>query len=256
MFFIISKLLSFLIQPITWLISTMGWGFMTKNAVKKRKILRGLFWGIVVLTNPFLMNQTYRFYETPAVPMASLRDTFDVGIVLGGFSTFDVPANDRLNFNFAGNRLLDALVLYKKGLIRKILITGGDGDLLGDESLEADAAAPFLEVMGVRKEDILLENRARNTHENALFSKQLLENHQINTSKILLITSAYHMPRAAACFRKVGLDALPFPAHFIGEKPSWETTYWIFPNSKAIFYWKEIIKEWFGCVAYALKGYI
>jgi uncharacterized SAM-binding protein YcdF (DUF218 family) len=186
-----------------------------------------------------------------------MRDTFDVGIVLGGFSNFDISeVDDRLNFNQAANRLTDAVVLYKKGLVKKLLITGGDGNLMGRKSLEAEKAEPFLRQMGVRQEDILLESAARNTHENALFTKQLLDNQQLTNAKLLLITSAFHTPRSIGCFKKTGLNVLPFPAHFIGEKPSWKTSYWLTPDSKAFANWEAILKEWVGYVAYYAKGYI
>ena len=255
MFFILSKLLAFLIQPTVWLVALLGWAFFTKNAMKKRRILRGTFFFTVVLTNPFLMHQTFRLYEGPAVQIVSMRDTFDVGIVLGGFSNFNVT-DDRLNFNEAGNRLMDAIVLYKKGFVRKVLISGGDGNLLGKQSIEAVKAKPFLVMMGVLEKDILIEGSARNTYENALFSKQLLVNQQLTNPTTLLITSAYHMPRALGCFKKVGLNVKPFPAHFIGEYPSWRARYWLTPESKSFTHWETILKEWVGYVVYRFKGYI
>jgi uncharacterized SAM-binding protein YcdF (DUF218 family) len=256
MFFILSKVLVFIIQPIIWLIGLLAWAFFTKNPTKKRRILSGGFFLTLALTNPFLMHQTFRFYETPAVPMTSLRDTFDLGIVLGGFSNFNVTGDDRLNFNSAVNRLTDAVVLYKKGIVRKLLISGGDGNLLGKKSPEAEKTEPFLLLMGVRQEDILLESRSRNTHENALFSKELIDSQHIKSDKILMITSAYHTPRAMGCFRKVGLKVEAFPAHFIGEKPSWGTNYWLKPDAQAFLNWEAIFKEWVGYVVYVLKGYI
>ena len=116
--------------------------------------------------------------------------------------------------------------------------------------------APFLLEMGVRQEDILLESNSRNTHENALFSKQFIDSLQLNAPKLLLITSASHMPRSMACFRKVGLKVQAFPAHFVGEKPSWKADYWLTPDSKAFMNWESIIKEWIGYVVYSLQGYI
>jgi uncharacterized SAM-binding protein YcdF (DUF218 family) len=256
MFFILSKVLSFIIQPIMWLVGLLAWAFFSKNERKKARILRGAFFYTLIITNPFLMHQTYRLYETPMVPMTELRDTADIGIVLGGFCNFDISGDGRLHFNEASNRLTDALDLYKKGLVRKLLISGGDGKLMGGKTLEALKVAPFLLSMGVREADILLESNSRNTHENALFSKQLIDSQNIKATKILLITSASHMPRSMACFRKVGLQVTPFPAHFVGEKPNWGLGYWLKPNSRAFINWESIIKEWIGYGAYWLKGYI
>jgi uncharacterized SAM-binding protein YcdF (DUF218 family) len=188
--------------------------------------------------------------------MSALRDTFDIGIVLGGFSNFDVTTDDRLNFNSAANRLTDAVVLYKKGIVKKLLISGGDGNLLVKKSPEAEKTEPFLLYMGVRQEDILLESRSRNTHENALYSKELIDSQHIKSDRILMITSAYHTPRALGCFKKVGLNVQAFPAHFIGKTPNWGTNYWLKPDSDAFDHWEAIIKEWVGYVVYSAKGYI
>lgn len=257
MFFIFSKILVFLIQPTCWLVGLIGWALFAKNPKKKRRILRGVFFLAVVLTNPFLVHKTFQLYETPAVSMTSLRDTFDIGIVLGGFSNFNVSSvDDRLNFNPAANRLTDALLLYKKGLVRKLLISGGDGNLIDKDNPEAKRVEPYLLTMGVRQEDILLETNSRNTHENALFSKQLIDSQQFITPKILLITSAFHMPRSIGCFKKVGLTITPFPAHFIGEKATWRGETWLTPDPKSFYDWDMIIKEWVGYVVYSLKGYI
>jgi uncharacterized SAM-binding protein YcdF (DUF218 family) len=256
MFFILSKVLYFIIQPIVWLVGLLGWAFFSKNAKKKARILRGAFFFTLIISNPFLMHQIFRMYETPPVQVDTLRDTADIAIVLGGFADFDVPTNGCLNFKPAANRLTDALVLYKKGLVRKLLITGGDGAIIGKENLEAALTEPFLLALGVRQEDILLESESRNTHENALFSKQLLDSLHIKTQKILLITSAFHTPRSLACFRKVGLQVTAFPAHFMGEEPSWKLSHWLIPEPLAFSYWEQLIREWVGLGAYWLKGYI
>jgi uncharacterized SAM-binding protein YcdF (DUF218 family) len=256
MFFILSKVLVFIIQPIIWLIGLLAWAFLSKNAQKKARILRGTFFFTLIITNPFLMHQTYRLYETPMVPMTEMRDTADIGIVLGGFCNFDISGYERLHFNEASNRLTDALVLYKKGLVRKLLISGGDGKLLGGKTLEALKVAPFLLSMGVHESDILLESRSRNTHENALFSKQLIDSLNIKTANILLITSASHMPRSMACFRKVGLQITPYPAHFVAEKPNFGFKYWLTPDARAFSKWETILKEWVGYGVYWLKGFI
>jgi uncharacterized SAM-binding protein YcdF (DUF218 family) len=256
MFFILSKVLYFIIQPIVWLVGVLAWGFFNKNAEKKAQILRGAFFLTLVLTNPFLMHQTFRLYETPAVQVDSLRDTADIAIILGGFGNFDVPANGCFNFLPSANRLTDALVLYKKGLVRKLLITGGDGRIIGKQSREAALSKPFLMTLGVRQEDILLESKSRNTHENALFSKQLLDSLHIKSEKILLITSAFHMPRSLACFSKVGMQVTAFPAHFMGEEPNWKLSHWLVPDPLAFSYWEQLIKEWIGLGVYWLKGYI
>jgi uncharacterized SAM-binding protein YcdF (DUF218 family) len=257
MFFALSKLLYFIIQPIVWLVVLVSWAYFTKNDKKRRSILRGCFWLVILMTNPFLSNRVYRAWEYPEVSMASLKDTFDVGILLGGYSDFEVyPAFDRLNYNHAANRFSETLLLYKRGIIKKILLTGGDGRLIGERLNEADKAKALLLQLGVPEFDILMENQSSNTRENAVFSKVVLEKQGLLHSKILLITSAFHMKRAMGCFKKVGIDFTPFPAHFFANRLQWDTLSTITPDSKAFFKWEKFMKEWIGYGVYWLQGYI
>lgn len=257
MFFAISKILYFIIQPIIWLIIGIGRAFFKKNSFRRFRILRGVFWGLIIFTNPFLANRVFHTWETPATPVSSLRDTFDVGIVLGGYSEFSVyPIHDRLNVSFAANRLLDAVVLYKKGHIKKILLTGGDGKLIGDKINEANQVLPFLLTLGIPSVDILIENQSKNTYENAIFSKRVLEMNGLQQSKCLLITSAFHMRRSIGCFKKANINFEPFCAHFMAERVQVDMRSTIFPDPMLLWKWEVFIKEWVGYIVYKLKGYI
>jgi uncharacterized SAM-binding protein YcdF (DUF218 family) len=257
MFFALSKMLFFIIQPIVWLVGLLGWSYFTKNSHKKVKILRGVFWMVILMTNPFLSNRVFHAWEYPALSIESMKDTFDVGIVLGGYSDFDVyPISDRLNFNEGTNRFQDAYLLYKKGIIKKILITSGVGAILGDKMNEADMSKIALLQYGVPESDILIENVSRNTHENAVFTKTLLEKQGFAQSKLLLITSAMHMRRSIGCFKKVGLNFTPFPAHFYATRLQMNIESTILPDNKAFNKWERFLKEWVGCVVYWLQGYI
>jgi uncharacterized SAM-binding protein YcdF (DUF218 family) len=255
MFFILSKLLFFLLQPLNWLIGLPIFAMWTKNARRKRRVLRGCFFLLVLITNPFLSNRVFHAWEADAVSITALRDTFDVGIVLGGYTKGGVYPEDRLQLSLAGNRLVDAILLYKKGLIKKILITGGDGRLLGDSYPESYWAKDYLLNIGVKAEDILFEDQSRNTHENALFSKQLLDKQGFTNPKVLLITSAFHIPRASACFKKVGLNTQPYPAHFEAEKLTIQPQTWLTPDAGLIKNWEMFLKEWVGFLVYKIQGY-
>ncbi len=257
MFFILSKLISAFLKPVVWFVLLLAWAFLTKNEKKRRQILRGCFWLFFFLTNPLFSNFVFKSWEARPVPMTSLRDTFDVGIVLGGYSSFNSEMfDDRLNLNIAGNRLIDAVVLYKKGLIKKILITGGDGELLGKNVSEADMTLPFLKTLGIPDSDIILESKSRNTRENAVFTKVVLEKMGLGQARCLLITSAFHVPRASAIFKKVGLDFTAFPAHFFSERFEWKASATILPDRMGLYKWELFIKEWIGYAVYWTQGYL
>jgi uncharacterized SAM-binding protein YcdF (DUF218 family) len=210
---------------------------------------------VVVLTNPFISNRIFEAWEYEPILPEQLHDTFDVGIVLGGFTEFDVQSNEILNFGPAANRLTDALALYKTGKICKLLITGGNGRLIGKNLAEADFVKPYLNAIGVPDSDIIIENRSRNTRENAVFTKKMLDT-LLPESKCLLITSAFHMPRAKACFDKIGFYCQPFPAHFMAEKIDMRPSAIFYPDREAFYNWQIFIKEWIGFMAYKFQGYI
>lgn len=256
MFFIFSKILYFIIQPIVWLVFFLARATYAKSEIKRKKILRGMLWGTLILTNPLFSNQIFHLWEYQAVPIEELKKQYDVGIVLGGYSEFDVYPQDRLNFNFAANRLVDAIVLYKKGIIKKILISGGDGRIVGKSVNEADMTLKHLMALGIPQTDILIENQSRNTHENALFSERCLQQIGLDTKSCLLITSASHMRRSLACFKKTNLSCDPFPAHFIAEKVDYSIRSTILPDKLAFNKWEIFLKEWLGYIVYWIQGYL
>ena len=256
MFFVFSKLLYFVLQPLNWLIVLPIFAIITKNARRKRRILRGCFFLLVVLTNPLISNRIFHAWEAEPVAMNTLRDTFDVGIVLGGYTKGGTYATDRLVLSQAGNRIVDAIFLYKRGLVKRLLITGGDGRLMGDSYPESYWVKNYLLEIGVKPEDILFEDQSRNTHENALFSKQLLDKQGFTNPKVLLLTSAFHIYRSQACFKKVGLNTQPFPTHFIAEKLTVQPQTWLTPNAELFNNWEMFLKEWVGYLVYKVQGYV
>ena len=89
------------------------------------------------------------------------------------------------------------------------MFSGGSGALIGDGSAEAGAAVRLLETLGISRDRVILEDRSRNTVENALFSKLIVDPKR--GERWLLVTSAFHMPRAIGVFRKAGFPIEPYP---------------------------------------------
>lgn len=102
----------------------------------------------------------------------------------------------------------------------------------------------------------MVEDASRNTYENALYSKNLLSQQGEVEQQYLLITSAFHMPRAKACFDKVGLDVDTFSADFRTDEHKFTPDVLLIPSSAAIGNWEIVIRELLGMVAYKLRGYI
>lgn len=256
MFFILSKILAFLLKPLNWLVILALFSLFAKNKTWKKKSVFALIITLLVFSNPWLINQIACAWETGKRSPDSISQPYDVGILLGGYANFNAESPPGLlTFHLAGNRLTATLMLYKTGKIRRILLSGGAGRLVGKVPPESAAVRDFLLQCGVHDSAILVENNSRNTRENALFSKNLLDSIAPD-SRCLLVTSAWHMRRAEACFDKIGLTCDPFGTDFLTETSNGNWLKWLEPDWKALLKWELLIKEWIGWLAYRIKGYI
>ncbi|MEO1514252.1 MAG: YdcF family protein [Bacteroidota bacterium] len=256
MFFILSKVLIILIQPLNWIVGLLIFSLLSKKAKRKKRSLLIATLLLVFFTNHFTFNQFVRWWEPESIRTDQIAEAYDIGILLGGYSNFFVrPNQDRHNFNKAADRFTQTFDLYRQGKIRKILLTGGSGEILGYAVPEAEQMRQLLIRWGVPDSCIIVENESRNTHENAVFTKSILQQKYPGQS-CLLITSAFHMPRASRCFDKVGLEYMPFCVDYMSEYTSFRPASILFPNRDCLHRWEVMIKEMVGMAAYWLKGYI
>ncbi|MEM7384592.1 MAG: YdcF family protein, partial [Verrucomicrobiota bacterium] len=213
----------------------------------------GLFF---IITNPFIHHQLMNWWEPEPLLIEEITEPFDVAIVLGGFADPLQPPRDRIHFNLAANRLTQAIELYMQGKVRKILIAGGSASVVSDKVAESTSVLPFLENLNIPRSDILLEDRSRNTYENAIHSTELLAR-ELPGARVLLVTSAFHMRRAMACFQQAGQEFTPFPTDLRNSpihRPTPDRL--IMPSNTAFLYWNKVIKEWVGLAFYKVRGYI
>jgi uncharacterized SAM-binding protein YcdF (DUF218 family) len=246
MFFIASKLLSFLIKPIIWVFILLIGALIFK--AKRRKLLIytiSIFW---VFSNGFLADSCARIWETPRYTPIEI---YDVGIVLGGIADYD-NITQAHNFNKHADRIMDAQQLYHQGKIKKILISGGSGWLFNDGYIEANAMRDYLLLNQIPDEDILIENTSRNTKENAFNSAKILKKEYSN-SNFLLITSANHMRRAQFCFEKAGIITTAFATDCTTSYTNFSVEYILLPSIAALEKWEDLIHEWIGYLVYKIK---
>jgi len=132
----------------------------------------------------------------------------------------------------------------------KIVYTSGDASLFADEGAEADYLQPLLDSFGVPRGRVLLENKSRNTAENATFTKALVAPKP--GERWLLVTSAAHMPRAMGCFRRAGFDVEAYPVDW-NTPPSWRFGMPLSPiyGMRAL---DDAAHEWEGLFFYWLSG--
>jgi len=197
-------LLAILALLLLWLLTRRGF-FLTTIVV-----VVGLVW---LLSTPAMSRGLQSLLERQIgeVPAESLPKA-DAIVVLGGMLSPPVRKGGEANLSAAADRLVHAARLYKLGKAPVVLVAGGNGG--ADDSMDAESvhAGALLESWGVPKSAILTETESTDTYENATFTKRMLEQHDLQ--RVLLVTSAMHMPRALATFRSAGIDSTPAPTDF------------------------------------------
>jgi uncharacterized SAM-binding protein YcdF (DUF218 family) len=242
-------------MPATWIAVCLLCAVFLKNPERKKKALYASVIMFFFFGNLAIIGNILYLWEPKPVKISELAD-YELGIVLTGVVNLEMEPHDRVYFNKGADRVLHTVQLYKLGKLKKILITGGTGKVIGEKISEAPELKKVMLLCGVPDSAIILECDSRNTHENAIFSKRVIDSLGIKGKK-LLITSAFHMPRSKGCFDKVGVETDIFPTDFNGYAGfEWTPDLWLIPSEKAFTGWYIVIREWIGCAMYKLAGYI
>lgn len=196
-----------------------------------------------------------RSWEIPSIKATSIHEPYDVGIMLGGAMRYYNSDMDRIVYGKGVDRFLHVISLYQEGKIKKILLSGGSGLLTNQQYKEADLLKDLLLKMNIHPEDIIVENKSKNTRQNALFTSEIIQK-SFAGKKILLITSGYHMRRSLKCFEKTGLHADPFSVDEYSGKGLYTPDKIIIPDAEYLNGWDILMHEWVGYFSYWLAGYI
>lgn len=254
MFFILSKILDFILLPAVWLVALVLAAWLARPGGRARQRWLGAALAVALLgTSNALVNEVLLAWEVPAVPLAAVAPA-DAAVLLTGITIGDKSPHDRVYLSRGADRLTHALWLYRAGKVRRIIISGGSGAVLRTVGTEAGSLHTLLLLAGVPPADILVEDRSRNTRENALFTKALLARHP-EIKSLVLITSAFHERRALGCFAKAGLHPQPFPADFRSTDRSLTPDYWLVPDANALVCWSTVLHEMTGWLVYKVSGY-
>lgn len=254
MFFILSKILSFVIAPFFWIMLLLLWAIITKSQVRRRRLLIIGFSLAYLFSNSFLLDEIARKWEGSRTENSKIEGTYDVAIVLGGFASYDTLSH-ALKLNESGDRIWQALHLYKTGKVKKLLISGGTGSILHRKVTEGDRVYDYLVDIDIPKDDLMMEAKSRNTRENAVESAKIIQAKQPD-ARCLLVTSAFHMKRAMGCFEKVHLDVTAYKTDFMTEQRVWDPDKLLVPTPEALRGWTRLIREIVGYYTYKVAGYI
>jgi uncharacterized SAM-binding protein YcdF (DUF218 family) len=254
MFFFLSKVLTFLVSPMVWFFTLLILGLKTKDEGRKKRLFISALALIYVCCNSFFVDELARAWEpvTPDYYLSS--EKYDLAIVLGGIGSID-ERQGRLDFGYAGDRLFQTIELYYKGRVKQIMFTGGSGTIRYPTHKEGTYVKKYLNNIHIPDSSIIIENESKNTYENATFSKKILDSLKFSGT-ILLVTSATHMPRAMACFKKAGFTNItPYLTNRMSGPRRFDWDHCFLPNAEALDGLNILIHEWIGCLAYKIKGY-
>ena len=250
MFFLFSKIFSFLIDPFFWIIAFLLFSFFHRRKYLRRRFLTFGLLFLLIFSNSFIYNF---INEKWCVKPNSLKTEYDYGILMGGMINLRSDENNIL-FSNNNDRLLNTLDLFSKGIIKKILISGASGSLTS-ELKEAQILRKYLIKIGIPDTCVLAENSSKNTYENAIYSEKLLNKiHPNQEIRCLIITSDYHMRRSLACFKKTKLNVDPFVKK--SKLEHFDLEWIIIPQSSTLFSWKVLFHEIAGYYTYKIFNYI
>lgn len=252
--FLISKTILFMSLPISFFLFVMGLGFLLSK--KKPRVAKalgvGAFLFLYTLSLSPVANALIRPLEArfKSLDENSLSDMDYVAVLGSGvvdLSWLDVEAVPSAT---SLQRLVHGISLYRKLPGSRLVLSGGSGDPERPELVEAEAVKRVALSLGVPPEDIVVEGRSRTTLENVDLLKSRFEG-----KRILLVTSAFHMGRALAMFKKSGIDVFPAPTAYMSEDVSF-SFFSLIPDAGSLGKSTSAFYEYFSRSWYSLMGVI
>jgi len=263
MFVILSKFIPIFFYPLGFacILLILAVFFHGKKGLSIALILASIaiLW---ISSTAWAAGQLARSLEWQYFPPAEVPHAEAI-VVLGGGTDAKVYPRPGVEVNGAGDRVLFAARLFKDGMADHVLLSGGEITWLSStSSTPAGEMAAILEELGIPRDKLWLEDQSQNTHENAIFSKKILDEKGIG--RILLVTSAMHMPRAVGLFAKLGVEVIPIPVDYsvtladsTPEQQDWlGKILGLLPSSGNLSTSTNAIKEYIGLLIYRLRGWL
>lgn len=184
-------------------------------------------------------------------------------VVLGGATKAALPPRPSVDLNEHGDRVIYAAQLYRQQKAPVIILSGGRIDWQDNtNSSESQDMAEILTSIGIPPQAIIQEPKSLNTYQNAVNVRKILESRGI--SRVLLVTSAMHMPRSLLIFKRQGIDAIAAPTDFIVTNSELKalsgtpkaTILNLLPDSGYLQNFTAALKEYIGILVYRLRGWL
>jgi len=251
-FLVLSKLFDLAVTPIAWALLLILLAGLLRHRGRTPLVLGALaFLVLFGFATPAMATRLTRLAERGVATTYRPDAVYDAAIVLGGsVDGAASTASGQTELGEAVERITTALELFRAGKVRTIVLSGGNINPLPNDPPESERIAVLLERWGVPRDRIVVEGRSRNTRENAIEAARIASERQLLST--VLVTSAWHMPRALGCFRAVGLtpDALPVDHRASGVIGlSW------LPRAEALVASTVVLRELTGRAVYRVLGY-
>ncbi len=264
MFIFLSKLLPLFVYPLGLTCVLLVLALVFNRHRRFRMVLAVS--GLVVLylaSNRWVAYSLAQSLEWRYLPPEKLPAVKAIVVLGGGTESQQYPRPD-VEVNAAGDRILYAAKLYRAGVAPVLLLSGGSITWQdGDSGTPAEDMAVILREIGVPDSALWLQNRSQNTHEDAIYSAEMLK--KAGISEIVLVTSAAHMPRSVALFEHEGLQVIPAPVDFTVTREGWQNLIdgdWqaklisFIPNASSLGLTTNVMKEYLGIWMYRLQGWL
>ena len=263
MFIFISKLFPYFVYPLGLAISLLFVALLLRRASRGPRIATGAAL-IILLTasNTWVPTILTRALEWQYLP-PEVYPQAEVIVVLGGSTASAIYPRQIVEISSAGDRILYAAHLYHQGVAPHLLLTGGYIPWMDEREAPANDMAAILKMLGVPEEALWYETESRNTYENAVNSRQLLAEKGID--RIILVTSALHMPRSVALFERQGFEVIPAPADYNVTQTTWARLwepnlitqiFHLLPSVGNLGDTTTVMKEYLGIFVYHLRGWL
>jgi uncharacterized SAM-binding protein YcdF (DUF218 family) len=263
MFLFLSKFLPIFIYPLGLAVIFLVAALFLRRSPRWQRICILTALGILLIaSNTWIPAILTRSLEWQYLPLETYPQA-EVIVVLSGSTHSAQYPRQIVEISGAGDRILYAAHLYHQGVAPKLLLTGGYIDWMAERNAPANDMAKILQVLGVPEEALWYETESRNTYENAFFTWRILAKKGID--RIVLVTSAMHMPRAVALFEKQGFEVVPAPADYNLTQSDWERlwqpnlTTQLFNALPSVGNLNDTtlaLKEYLGIWAYRLRGWL
>jgi uncharacterized SAM-binding protein YcdF (DUF218 family) len=254
LFFLLSKTLDALVDPFWWVFAPALAGVVLLARGKRRGLGLGLALGgltvLFVAGLPWVGDHLRLGLEQEAVDTSRPDVTYDAVVLLGGAVSPEGASADQANWNDSVERLMVTRDLLASGRARAAIVSGGSYGIPGLPT-EAEYLKRQLVAWGIAEDRVVLEDRALNTRENAVFSGALARARGFQ--RLLVVTSAFHVPRAQGCFRAAGVEADFLPVDYRMRDPG-RNPHWL-PRASVLGDTAAVVRERFGFLVYRVMGY-